>query len=271
MTGDEKLKKLQRTQMMILKDVAEICKKNNLRYYMIGGTLLGAVRHKGFIPWDDDMDIVMFRKEYNKLFEIIKTNYSEKYFVQRFESDSNYTRYIMKIRLNGTKHVEAGVSDVEMHQGIYIDIFPVDYLKNAGIITHIRGGMVRVLFAYKNIRHRHNHYTGIKRIIAEPMYLLTKIIPEKFVNRLFEIVYECDNNKNCKFVTNFASRYKWKKQMFPIEYYNKGIPLTFEDTTFIAPKKYKRILKRLYGNYMALPPEEKRIAHDIIEIDFGQY
>ena len=100
------LRKLQLIETSIVADVDAICEKYNLQYYMIGGTLLGAVRHKGFIPWDDDIDLVMYRDDYNRLINIIQTEYSEKYFVQTFETDPYYTRYIAKIRLNGTTMLE---------------------------------------------------------------------------------------------------------------------------------------------------------------------
>lgn len=271
MQNQDVIRKLQKAELMVLKDVAMICEDNGLKYYLIGGTLLGAIRHQGFIPWDDDIDIVMFRDDYDKLFDIMNRDYRDKYFVQRFETDPNYSRYIMKIRLNGTKHVENRVSDVAMNHGIYIDIFPIDYLKNAGLVTHIRGGVLRALFAYKNVKHSQNRYTGIKRIASYPVLLLTKIIPEKIINKWFDDVCVVDNKKNCSYVTNFASHFKWKKQMYPREYFDDGVYLNFEGTQFKAPKEYIKILERLYGDYMKLPPENKRVAHNIVEVDFGPY
>lgn len=271
MNNTEIIRKLQRAELMILKDVADICETNKLKYYLIGGTLLGAVRHHGFIPWDDDIDIVMFREDYDKLFDIMMQHYQEKYFVQRFETDPNYSRYIMKIRLNGTKHVEERISDVKMNHGIYIDIFPIDYLYNAGIITHIRGGILRALFAYKNVKHSQSHYSGLKSIASYPVKLITHIIPEPLVNRLFDKVCVRDNNRKCDYVTNFASHFKWKRQMYPINYFGEGKELEFEGLLFRAPNEYNKILERLYGDYMKLPPEDKRIAHNIVEVDFGPY
>lgn len=271
MSDNNVIRKLQNAELMILKDIADICNKNKLKYYLIGGTLLGAVRHKGFIPWDDDIDLVMFRNDYDELFRLLTEKYNEKYFVQRFETDRNYTRYIMKIRLNGTKHIEDRVSGVEMNHGIYIDIFPIDYLKNSGMCTHIRGGALRTLFAIKNIKHVKTGYNGIKGIVSKIVLPFIKLIPDSFINTMFDKICTMDNHKECSYVTNFASHFKWKKQMYPTEYFGEGTELLFEDAYFCVPNQYEKILTRLYGDYMQLPPKEKRTAHNIVEVDFGKY
>lgn len=265
------VRKLQKAELMILCDVDKVCRDNGLKYYMIGGTLLGAVRHKGFIPWDDDIDLVMFRKDYDKLCDLFMRDFSDKYFVQKFETDLHYTRYIMKIRLQGTKHIEQGVSDIQMNHGIYIDIFPMDYLKNDGVITHIRGWVFRALLAIKNVKHRTNHFAGVKKVLSKIGAILLFVVPDKLINCLFRIVCEADNKNDCKYITNFASHFKWKKQMYPISYFGDGVELPFEGHMFPAPKEYEKILERLYGNYMELPPENKRVSHNIVEIDFGDY
>lgn len=271
MSDSEMTRNLQKVELSILEEVAEICDKNGLKYYLVGGTLLGAVRHHGFIPWDDDIDIAMLRDDYKKLFNIMRDQYSDKYFVQTFETEPNYTRYIMKIRLNGTKHVEEGVSDIGINHGIYMDIFPIDYLEGDTIMSHLRGGIFRSLLAYKNIKHRANHYHGYKRILSSIGKFFTYLIPEKAVNKLFVIVCERDNGKDCTYVTNFASRFKWKKQLYPKNYFGEGVYLDFENRQFRAPNEYKKILERLFGDYMKLPPKEKQTAHHIIEVDFGEY
>ena len=146
-------RKLQLIQVSIVEDIDRICRDNGLKYYIIGGTLLGAVRHKGFIPWDDDIDLVMYRDDYNKFISIIQSEYSEKYFLQNFYTDKHYTRYIAKVRLNGTHLTESYLDNSKSHDGIYVDIFPLDYTKkNDGFYLKLRGDIVRCLFAYKTIK-----------------------------------------------------------------------------------------------------------------------
>lgn len=268
----DNLRRLQLVELSILKDVADICEKEKLHYYLIGGTLLGAVRHNGFIPWDDDIDLVMFRKDYDKLFDIISKNYSKKYFVQRFETDKNYTRYIMKIRLNGTKHIEEQNSKIQMHQGIYIDIFPLDYVLYDEKNLEKRGKVLRKLFALKNFKHRTKFENKFKLILSRLLFPFSFFISDKKLNKRFESICECDNLKTDEYVTNFASHFKWRKQLFPSSYYGDGVFLEFEGEKYRCPLKYKEILERLYGeNYMELPPEDKRENHKIIEVDFGVY
>ncbi len=269
-------RKLQLIQTKIVADIDEICKQKKLKYYMIGGTLLGAVRHKGFIPWDDDIDLVMYRDDYNKLINYIITDskYSEKYFVQTFKTDKYYTRYIAKIRLNNTTLIESYLEKSQSNNGIYIDIFPLDYSKrNNSLGLKFRGYIIRWLFAYKTLRNGINITNSkTKKFIRFCFRWITFLIPQKFVNWLFDYVCTKDNKKDCKYTTNFASHFKWKKQMFLNEVYGEGKKLEFEGYLFNAPNNYEEILKRLYGNnYMELPPKDKQITHKIIKLDFGPY
>lgn len=267
-------RKLQLIQVSIVDDIDRVCKEYGLTYYLIGGTLLGAVRHKGFIPWDDDIDLVMYRNDYNRLIEIINKNYSEKYFAQTFDSDKEYTRYVLKIRLNGTRHVESAYEKSSANQGIYIDVFPLDYVrKDNGLGLKIRGLIVRMLFAYKSLRFDSLPDRSSKKIIvAKALKWTTYLIPNSFINRLFDYVCTKDNKKKCNYTTNFASHFKWQKQLFNNDVYGEGCLLEFEGRLFRAPAKYVEILRRLYGDdYMKIPPKEKQITHDIIALDFGSY
>ncbi len=267
-------RKLQLVQVSIVEDIDRICRENGLTYYMIGGTLLGAVRHKGFIPWDDDIDLVMYREDYDALISILQKKHSEKYFVQTFNTDKHYTRYIAKIRLNGTKMVESYLENTKAHSGIYVDIFPLDQTKkDDGLGLKLRGKIVRCLFAYKSVKHDAVvKKSGIKYLFSRILKWTTYIIPDSFINKLFDYVCSKDNSKNCKYTTNFASHFKWKKQMFKNEVFGEGCKLEFEGHMFNAPNEYLTILERLYGkNYMDIPSEEKRETHNIIELDFGNY
>lgn len=135
----------------------------------------------------------------------------------------------------------------------------------------MRGWCLRLLFAYKNIKHSRSRYRGFKGVASYPAYLITKLIPETTVNKWFDKVCTIDNSKKCNYVTNFASHFKWKKQMYTMDYFGEGKELDFEGLKFRVPNEYTKILERLYGDYMKLPPEDKRVAHNIVEVDFGPY
>ena len=134
------LRKVQLLQLKIAKEIKRICDKNNIDYILDSGTLLGAVRHKGFIPWDDDMDIAMTREEYNRFIDVAKIELGEEYFLQTWDTDNNYPMPFAKVRLNDTRYIENVFENANMHQGIYVDIFPYDvwpqkniYRKNFGV------------------------------------------------------------------------------------------------------------------------------------------
>lgn len=269
------LRKLQLAELYMLKDIANICEANGIKYYITAGTLLGAVRHKGFIPWDDDLDITMYRKDLQKLTSLLRSEYKEKYFVQSFDTDKNYTRYITKIRLNGTKQVEEIYENDDINHGIYIDIFPLDHTtKSGGIGLAIRGKILRLLFAYKTTKHTKSWKTSkFKQIVINILKPITYLIPDSLINKAFDYCCSKTDVEGAKYTTSFASHYLWNKQMFPNEVYGEGVKIVFEDGKFIAPTKYLILLEQLYGpNYMDIPDEHLRDSGHILQkIDLGEY
>ena len=126
MQNDSNLRKVQNAELDILKEFIEICRKINVRYYVIDGTLLGAVRHQGFIPWDDDIDIGMFREDYEKFVALAPQVLPECLFLQTYRTDEEYYRNSGKIRNSNTTMIETVVKDLRMNHGVFIDIFPLD-------------------------------------------------------------------------------------------------------------------------------------------------
>lgn len=264
------LEKLKMTQLNILQDIDVICKNNKLNYYLVGGTLLGAIRHKGFIPWDDDIDIAMPRKDLNKLEEILNTEYNTEYFVQNPQTDKYYLRYITKVRKKGTRLVEEAVEHVDMNHGVYIDIFPLDKIsnKNKKIIDFraYLGKYARNLKRKKVTGSKHEK--GLKLYINT---LLALVLPIKVIDRFVDWMYQMSNSDSNHFYTNFGSKYGWRKQTFHESVYGDGLSLKFEDRYFQAPEKWETILESLYGDYMALPSDDNKVSgHKIIELDLGE-
>ena len=129
---------LKEMELRIFREFARICDKHHLKYMLCYGSLIGAIRHQGYIPWDDDLDVCMMREDYNKLKEICKTELSGDFFFQSHDTDPEYYYLFDKIRLNGTVFRESFVSKYQIHHGVYIDIFPVDYLPDSPILQKIQ-------------------------------------------------------------------------------------------------------------------------------------
>lgn len=127
MKGDTKLRQLQKTELSILKRFKQICDKHHLRYYLYGGTLLGAVRHEGFIPWDDDVDVCMPYSDYEIFLNVAKKELGEDYFLQTSESDKHFVAPFAKIRLNNSTFLDSKFAKRHINHGIWIDIFPLIY------------------------------------------------------------------------------------------------------------------------------------------------
>ena len=268
----ETLKTLQRIQLQILKKVVKVCEKHDLNYYLSEGTLLGALRHGGFIPWDDDIDISMYREDYNKFLKVAQKELGENLFVQTGYTDKNYSRYITKVRLNDTKYIEYGTADIEMHHGIYIDIFPLDHVVNPSSLTvHIRALLIRLLFAVKTIKsgRRFSQDTQLKRFLRPLLRPITLLIPNELINSAFDYLATLSNSRDGDYTTNFFSAYGWKKQLVQNKIYGSGKKVAFENVYLTVPDNPEVILSRIYGDYMRLPPESERKGHEVLKVSFG--
>ena len=268
----ELLKKLQQTELNILSDFDAFCKEKNLQYYLIGGALLGAARYQGFIPWDDDIDVAMPRDDYEKLKEKWAMEPSSKYFLQSAETDSRFSRGIMKLRLNGTAITEQNSKNVKMHNGIYIDIFPIDYLPEYN--PRKINAASKKIRAYLTMRSIKNGYTigryqFIKKILRKIFFFVSN---ERIDRQIYKLCTGY-NKETHRYAVLFLHNYDWKHQIHDVEVFGNGALCTFEGNTFISPQKSDLFLSKVFGtDYMKEPDESKRfLPHKYIQIDFGEY
>lgn len=247
MINEKTLKDAQKIMLEILIEVDRICMKNNIEYWLADGTLLGAVRHRGFISWDDDIDICMLKEEYNKFLEIAPKELKEKFFLQTSKYDKNYNFLYPKIRDRNSIFIEKYDSNQEkFHQGLNLDIFVMDrYFIRSKILY-------RFLYFFKNIKienNRINNYYFFKKIIVS---FKLNICAEKILK--FFLTNKKQNSR-------LGYRYYWK-QLYK---YNDIFPLKeieFEGYKFSCPNNTDAYLKELYGDtYMELPPEKDRVWH----------
>ncbi len=263
------LRQLQYTEFEILKEIRRICEENQLSYYLIGGTLLGAVRHKGFIPWDDDLDVAMPRDDYNKFISICKTQLDKKYYIHDISTYDNYWLPFAKIRKKNTLFNERNISHLNLPKEIYVDIFPMDDAKcEISFPKSLQTSIIKMLnvVILGKINYFVNKKTSFKNKILNFLFSPFKL---KTIYNFQKNLMSLNNGKNYPFFVNFGSNYNAIKQTIPKEKFSPAIKLEFEGEFFDAPNDFDYVLRRIYGDsYMQLPPEEKRITHNPVSLIF---
>ncbi len=256
------VKKLQQVELRLFKSFLTICEKEKLRYFLIGGTLIGAVRHKGFIPWDDDIDIGMPRKDYEKFIQVASRYLPDCYFLQTMKSDRNYPYPFAKIRDNNTLYLEDLLAHQEMHHGIWIDIFPLDYCspRNKAWYALYRIVNKRVISQFQKVTHWRNFCWKYLLKIFLPSCKKAKNLRENLMQH-----YPLDTG----YIGNLTGRYGLG-EIVPSTWFKESAWLEFEGLKISAPIEYHKYLTHIYGDYMQLPPEEKRTSlHAVTEINFN--
>ena len=270
------IRDIQKVQLEMLLEFDRICKKNNIKYQLFSGTLLGAIRHKGFIPWDDDVDVCLLREDYNRFVKTCKTELNQNYFLQTYETDKNYIMQFAKIRKNNTKFVERGTSQCNIHQGIYIDVFPLDNILPDKFIGKVQQKLLYILGRTNLSRVKmHCLYAKkpIEKYLSFIMHYLLKLIPKNLTDKLqtnIACMFEKQNTKFVSHLTNGASYERYYRYLVDKNDFKNTIEVEFEGCKFPVPKNYHKVLRKLFGDYMNLPPIEKRNSHhNIIFIDLG--
>lgn len=269
---DLQLARIHKIQLEIANEVKRICDENNINYFLIAGSLLGAVRHKGFVPWDDDMDIGMLRKDYAKFLEIASKDLNDKYYLETWDVSSGYGLPFGKIRKKGTKYIERKSKDVRCHPGIFIDIFPFDNVPNNKILrlTHeYRIKFYQYLILERCMYNISFDFCGIKGLVYSLLKKRAKGLGVKGLKERYEAVSRRYNKKQTECVVAVGGSYGYKKETIKLAWVSRIDELEFEGHLFKVPKGYKEYLTYFYGDFMKPPSIDKRYnRHGIIELKF---
>lgn len=253
---------LRKIQLNILKTIHSICEENNITYYICSGTLLGAVRHKGYIPWDDDIDIMLLRDDYEKLIKILK---KQEKFRWLGILDHNCKGYYYPFAKAVDNRTVAKMEDNLTDHGIWVDIFPCDNLPDNKIIRYIF--VMKNFFKRSVVMSMTTDFSSNQKIrhwfIKKMLNIYSKTInKQKYAENYYN--YE---KKYCKKTSNYIgimfSQYKLK-ECFDLSLLGKPQLYSFENEKFYGPSKAHEYLEHLYGNYMELPPKNERKDHKII-------
>lgn len=263
----DELRQLQLLEVEMLKTVIDICDKLHLKYYVLGGTMLGAVRHKGFIPWDDDIDIGMIREDYEEFLKKAPALLPKNLVVQNYRTEAELFSNTTKIRNINTTFVEKGNQSHNICHGVFIDIFPLDnYTQStaAKMWYRLKRKVLSARIGREFISDKKKSFA--KELLKVP---LCWIWPDaKGAVHQREKLYK--SFAYCGLIANFCGMWG-DKEIVPAEWYGEGCNLEFEGIVVRAPKEYDKWLTQVYGNYMQLPPEEKRVSHhEIVAIDLNR-
>ena len=238
-----------------------------MNYFLIGGTLLGAVRHKGYIPWDDDLDIAMPRTDYEKLLNIL-SNKKGKLLLDCDRTNPKYWLPFAKVRNSKTIYQESLQDNYGGPCGIWVDIFPLDNGNSKkSIIERAQYKLTSVLRTAISLKYgvEVSKMTELK----EGAYRLINILPTKFIRKIQYLIMTLNKNDNSEHSINLGSQYGYKKQTHLKAKYYPAKKLVFEGKEYSVPNDWNYVLTNIYGeNYMKLPPKNKRITHCPIRIVF---
>ena len=269
------LRTLQLIELEMLEEFDRVCNENDINYVVVGGTMLGAIRHKGFIPWDDDVDICMLREDYEKLKKLRDRLNPDICYFQDHTTDPYYRWGYGKIRRTGTKYIRVGQEHLKCQTGIFIDVFPLDDVPKS-----LFGQMFQNFYCYccrKILWSEVGKKTcrGLKRY----WFSLLSKIPTKVVFSLLDVYVKRSSNASDRLVRTLCmipigiyyyihplkSRYGMPKKWF-----TERARYDFESIQVWGTKDYDAVLTHWFGDYMTPPPEEKRVSNSPFSlIDFG--
>lgn len=264
---DKNMKKVWACEIDLLEKFIRVCEKYKLKYYMAGGSLIGTIRHQGFIPWDDDIDIDMFRDDYERFCEIAPKEFNGKYFFQSTYTDKHYVRPHVQIRNSETTAIMDHEKGLPFNQGIFIDIFPLDAVPRNKVKQKIQSTIMFYMMNFLragimvNPKFNQSFFKNIAHYIAVPFF---KLIDFHVFFKWFEkVATYYDHDKSlCVGEISFDYRDKciWKR-----EWFDEIILKPYHDLMVAVPKDYDKVLTKTFGDYMIPVKDPSYHSHIIFD------
>ncbi len=260
------IKEVHNKLLEILIEFDRICRLHQIKYSLEGGTLLGAIKYKGFVPWDDDIDVIMERKEYERFLSICKTELNKKFFLQNNRNVRHFPLNYSKIHMNGTLYVQESTSYIKMHQGLFIDVFPVDniFMPTLRLQTSLIGAFNGARFLKLNRIYKKNQEVT-NNLFKLGIYFVLSLLPIRLINLSIDLCSRIFNFFKTKYVYEVCNPNRNFKALNR-RIYRELTELEFMGLKFLGSKHYKRFLRSRFGDIRKLPAKEKRQpSHNIIK------
>lgn len=273
MGEEQSVRDVQMKILDVMKYIDQLCRNNGITYYIMGGTALGAVRHGGFIPWDDDLDIFMTPDQYARFKEVFEKQKSDKFIIQEWRTTEKYLEYA-KVRMNGTTFIEEVYKDrKDMHHGIYVDIMMLHKVPDNIYIKKLVYYESKFVTLYALSQRNWKPKTRGQAVVLKTL----KILPCKIMAKIaYHRIYKYDDMKDNFMYCYWITPAKYRNGLFDKSFFSDPVDVPFEDTALLGSKKIKEYLTYRYGDYMKLPSEEARKAavHAMVydtEKDYTEY
>lgn len=260
----DRIQELQHVQLRIMDDVHRVCDELGLRYYLIGGSAIGAVRHQGIIPWDIDIDIAMPRKDYEKFIALGKNKLKSEYEIHDYRTDRDFGTFHALVVLKNSyiKFIFEKETDKQNRFGIFVDILPLDQWPDNRVYKSLLIEEHKLIKILKDFRQGDRRKTGnfVKRFIKKTAYYILRATTSVYGLNKWEqnVISRCNTDDEGRYWCSKLSHYTLDKLTMPKEYFGTPVLHSFSGRKYYVPEQVDKYLKHLFGNYMKLPPENKR-------------
>lgn len=257
MNTENNIKAVQCKILEIMKHVDRLCRENGIVYYIMGGTALGAVRHGGFIPWDDDLDIFMTPDQYERFKRVFEAEQSGQFVLQEWRTTPDYLEYA-KVRMNGTAFIEEPYRNRrELHQGIYVDVMILHKVPENALTQRLVYLESKFVTLYGLSQRSWKPKTGVQALVLKSL----KLLPCRLMARIaYRRIYRYDGMQRGYRWCYWITPAKFRSGLFDASFFSEPTDIPFEDTVLLGSGRIRDYLEYRYGDYMTLPPEEARRA-----------